>query len=118
MFMHNGCTFGVMICTNQNNPEIASNLKKKGAGVIFIVSAHYYGLAESKLKLEKNVALPIARAYENNVYVCKANTVGVSSGRISYGTSLIVHPNGLVMSRGSDHSEELLFLRGEPGQRK
>ena len=109
VFTHRGCTFGVMICRDQNNPEIARDLMKRGARAIFICSAHYYHLAESKLKQEKNVALPIARAYENNVYVCKANTVGTSMGRISFGNSLIVHPNGIVMSRGSDHSEELLF---------
>ena len=113
VFTHNGGTFGVMICRDQNNPEIAMDLKKRGAGVIFICSAHYYALSESKLKLEKNVALPVARAYENNVYVCKANTVGTSMGRISFGNSLIVHPNGIVIRRGNDRTEELLFCEAE-----
>lgn len=108
VFSYKGCDIGVIICRDQNNPHITEHLKKKGAKVIYICSAHYYGLVESKMKREKNIALPIARAYENNVYVLKANAVGTLMKKISFGNSMIVHPNGIVIHRGSEHDEELL----------
>jgi predicted amidohydrolase len=108
-FEHLNTTFGILVCRDQNSPEHARKLKKKGAAAMFICSAHYYNLRESKLKLEKNTALPVARAYENNVYVCKSNVVGTTQGKISYGNSMIVDPNGIVVLRGDEISEKLLW---------
>ncbi len=108
-FDHLNTTFGILVCRDQNNAEHAKRLKKMGAAALFICSAHYYNLKESKLKLEKNIALPVARAYENNVYVCKSNAVGTIQGKISYGNSMIVDPNGIVVLRGNESSEELLW---------
>jgi predicted amidohydrolase len=71
------------------------------------------------MKLEKNVALPVARAYENEIYVFKANAVGTNHGTVSYGTSLIVDPRGVVVQRAGETHEELLvhdvdFARESP----
>ncbi|MGQ9615366.1 MAG: carbon-nitrogen hydrolase family protein [Spirochaetota bacterium] len=103
-----GFRFGVMVCRDQNFPELACNLKGLGAHGIFICSAHYYSLVEAKMKKEKNNALPIARAYENKLYVFKSNAVGTLKGRISYGNSMIVNPDGIVVLRASETGEEML----------
>lgn len=103
-----GFRFGVMVCRDQNFPWLASNLKSKGAYGIFICSAHYYNLVEARMKKEKNNALPIARAYENSLYVFKSNAVGIIKGRISYGNSVIVDPDGVVILRAGETSEEML----------
>jgi predicted amidohydrolase len=108
-FDHLNTTFGILVCRDQNSPEHARKLKRMGAAALFICSAHYYNLRESRLKLEKNIALPVARAYENNVYVCKSNAVGTVQGKISYGNSMIVDPNGVVVLRGDESSEKLLW---------
>ena len=105
---YKGCDIGVIICRDQNDPHITERLKNRGVKAVYICSAHYYGLVESKMKREKNIALPIARAYENNLYVLKANAVGTLMNKISFGNSMIVHPNGVVIHRGSEHDEELL----------
>ena len=109
VFNHNGINFGVIICRDQNSCNLTRRLKTMGAKVIFILSAHYYNLIESKAKIMKNVALPIARAYENNLYVCKANTVGTIKGKVSLGNSMIVHPNGITICIADEKNEELLF---------
>jgi NAD+ synthase (glutamine-hydrolysing) len=116
LFTHGGQTMGVLICRDQNRPEYAAQLKEKGARVIFILSAHHYALIESKMKREKNVALPIARAYENNIFVCKANSVGTIQGKISYGTSMIIDPRGIVAVRGSESEEHLLAYEADLGR--
>jgi predicted amidohydrolase len=107
-FEAGGQRFGVMICRDQNSPELARELGGMGARGIFILSAHYYGLIESHMKREKNRALPVARAYENNVYVFKANAVGSIQGKVSYGGSMLIDPRGVTIQGADDRNEELL----------
>ena len=97
-----------MICRDQNSPELARELAGMGARGIFILSAHYYELVESHMKREKNSALPIARAYENSVYVFKANAVGAIQGKVSYGGSMLIDPRGITVLGAGDRDEELL----------
>jgi predicted amidohydrolase len=113
VFDHRGHKIGVLVCRDQNRPEYASELKSGGAQCVFILSAHHYELIESRMKREKNRALPVARAYENNMFVCKANSVGTVHGFISYGTSMIVDPRGITVIRGSESREELLSCEAQ-----
>jgi predicted amidohydrolase len=103
-----GHKLGVMICRDQSQPSLAAALAAQGARLIFICCAHYYPLAEARLKKEKNLALPIARAVENHVYVCKANAVGFNRGLINLGGSVIVDPNGIVVQRAGERQPEWL----------
>jgi predicted amidohydrolase len=118
-FEVDGTRFGVMVCRDQNSPELSRALKQAGARGLFICSAHFYDLMEARMKLEKNVALPIVRAYENGVYLFKANAVGTNHGTVSYGNSMIVDPRGIVVQRAGETQEELLvydvdFTRDNP----
>jgi len=108
LFNVKGHSFGVIVCRDQNFPELSGELKTDGARGIFICSAHYYNLIESKMKREKNYALPLARAYENNLWVFKSNAVGVLNGKISFGNSMIVDPRGIVAAKAGEMHEELL----------
>ena len=119
IFEVNAQRFGIMICRDQNSPELARELKGLGARGVFISSAHYYELVESRMKREKNCALPIARAYENCLYVFKANAVGTLKHTVSYGGSMIVDPRGIVVQKAGETDEELLVYdldvtRGNP----
>jgi predicted amidohydrolase len=101
--------FGVAICRDQNAPELAGGLARAGVRGLFLCSAHYYEPVESRMKLEKNVAVPIARAYENGIYLFKANAVGSNRGMVSYGTSMIIDPRGIVVQKAGETREEMLF---------
>ncbi len=108
VFSVKGHKFGVIICRDQNFPQLSWELTKMGARGIFICSAHYYELAEAKLKREKNSALPVARAYENNIFIFKSNAVGTSKRKISLGESMIVDPMGIVVLRAEQSNEDFL----------
>jgi omega-amidase len=108
VFPHDGLSIGVVICRDQNFPMLFAELKQSGADVVFILSAHYYKPTEARWKLDKNIALPIARATENGLYVCKANAVGTIPGKVNLGHSLIVGPNGVVLARAGESSEAFL----------
>lgn len=100
---------GVVICRDQNDPLLAREYHQSGVRILFLPSAHYYQLEQAKLKVEKNRALPIARAVENGFYVFKANAVGSQGDTTSLGHSLIVDPNGLVVAEADETSEDLLY---------
>ena len=104
---------GVLICRDQNHPSLARRYAEQGVKLIFILAAHYYPPHEAWEKVDKNKALPIARAVENNVYVFKANTVGSQGATISLGDSLIVNPQGLVVSEADKVNEAILSYEVE-----
>jgi predicted amidohydrolase len=113
-FEAGGLKFGTIICRDQNFPELARRIKSNGAHVLFISCAHFYVPLEARMKVEKNRALPIVRAYENELFVCKANAVGTYLGRINLGHSLIVGPNGVVICEAGETQEELLAFDIDP----
>nr|QNO56415.1 nitrilase [Methanosarcinales archaeon ANME-1 ERB7] len=100
--------FGVLICRDQNHPMLVHAYKTFGADAIFILSAHFYDPIEAIRKINKNKALPIARAVENNLWVLKANAVGSSNEKISLGGSLIIDPNGFIIHEGNTINEMVL----------
>ncbi|APC09333.1 carbon-nitrogen hydrolase family protein [Neomoorella thermoacetica] len=108
VFNYKGSKFGVIICRDQNYPELARQIASEGAGALFILSAHYYQPGEARWKLPKNRALPIARAVENHCYVLLANAVGSHIGMVSLGNSLIADPEGGLVVIADEASETLL----------
>jgi len=107
-FKVNGAKCGVLICRDQNSPELANLYAREGVKVIFYLAAHYYPPAEAQRKFEKNRALPIARAVENGIYVLKANAVGLQDATVSLGSSLIVSPEGSVICEADKTDESIL----------
>ena len=112
-FELDGHLMGVMICRDQSHPALAGALAAQGARVIFLCCAHYYPLAEARLKQLKNLALPVARAVENQVYLCKANAVGCNRGLVNLGGSVIVDPNGMVAGQAGESGPELLVAEAD-----
>lgn len=108
--------FGVIICRDQNCPELARSSCPEGTTALFILSAHYYKPAEARWKLPKNQALPIARAVENHCYVLLANAVGSHIGLISLGNSLIADPEGTLVALADEVSETLITCDLLPGK--
>ncbi|MCB2188977.1 MAG: carbon-nitrogen hydrolase family protein [Deltaproteobacteria bacterium] len=106
-----GQRMGVLICRDQSHPALAACLAARGARVLFLCSAHYYPLAEARLKKLKNLALPVARAVENQVYVCKANAVGWHRGLVNLGGSVIVDPHGIVVQEAGENQPEMLLCQ-------
>jgi predicted amidohydrolase len=107
-FVVRGIKCGVLICRDQNSPELAQRYAREGVKAIFFLAAHYYPPAEARKKFDKNRALPIARAVENGIYVLKANAVGSQEATVSLGGSLIVSLEGLVICE-ADMTNEIIL---------
>jgi len=109
-FTVNGVKCGVLICRDQNSPLLASCYAQNGSKAIFYLAAHYYSPPEAHRKYDKNRALPIARAVENNIYVLKANAVGREGEYLNLGSSLIVDPAGSVLQEADDTEETIIYV--------
>lgn len=105
VFELRGFTCGILVCRDQNYPALAREYRDAGVQIIFLLAAHYYPPDEARLKVDKNRALPIARALENAAYVFKANAVGKKRDYISLGGSIIVNPNGYVLAEANQRTE-------------
>lgn len=110
-----GLKFGILICRDQNDPALAQEYKTLGVDVIVIISAHFYNPIEAMGKRDKNRALPIARAVENNLCVVKVNAVGSNNGKVSLGGSLIADPTGFIICEGDNINETLLSYEMSKG---
>jgi predicted amidohydrolase len=96
-----------LICRDQNYPELGKRYKNSDVDLIFILSSHFYPPREAQLKIDKNKALPIARAVENGLYVFKANSIGKQYGYVNLGRSIIVDRDGSVIYEAVSNQEEL-----------
>ena len=101
---------GILICRDQNSPGLARLYAEKGSEAIFYLAAHYYPPTEARRKVDKNRALPIARAVENRIYVLKANAVGSQGNCVSLGGSIIVDPQGTVVCEEGEKEENILYV--------
>jgi predicted amidohydrolase len=111
-------TVGILICRDQNDALLAHEYKKLGVDALFILSAHFYEPREAVQKLDKNRALPIARAVENQLFVLKANAVGSVNGKLSLGGSIVVDPNGFVVQEADLLNETILSCELGKGAEK
>lgn len=110
VFTYQNKKIGVMICRDQNYPDLAKKLKDMGADFIYILSAHFYNPKEARWKLEKNRAIPITRAVENRVYVLLSNFTGSHLGMVSLGNSLIADPEGVVAVSAGESEEAIISV--------
>lgn len=93
-------TVGVMLGWDIAFPEAARTLVLQGAEIICVPSAY-----ESPFQREWR-AFTVARAVENGVFLLAANRVGDEPSRQYFGESMIVAPNGEIMSHIFDPEEE------------
>ncbi len=108
LFEVKGIRCGILVCRDQNSPQLAQEYARAGTKIIFIPAAHYYLPAEARRKMEKNRALPIARAAENGLFTAKANAVGSQDDYVSLGHSIIVNPEGSILCEANEEEETIL----------
>jgi 5-aminopentanamidase len=91
-------TFGILICLDSNYYEPARLMAAQGAAALFVPTNN--GLPPRKTGPEivthaRNC--DIARAIENSISVIRADVAGRTADLVSYGSSGIVDPDGMVL---------------------
>jgi formamidase len=87
---------GIMICSDAAFPEVARTLAWKGAELIIWPTMLFHPLRNPLL------AVAVARAYENNCYLMAIMGTGQHGGIGLTGHSMIVDPDGLILTEVGD----------------
>lgn len=102
-------TLGIVICNDSNYFEPARLMAAHGATALFVPTNN--GLPPTRARVElvaqaRNV--DIARAVENCMWVIRADVAGRTDELVSYGSSVIVDPDGMVVQSARQLSEDLI----------
>ena len=102
-------TLGIAICNDSNYFEPARLMAAHGATALFVPTNN--GLPPTRARAElvaqaRNV--DIARAVENGMWVIRADVAGRTDELVSYGSSGIVDPDGMVVQAARQLSEDLI----------
>lgn len=108
--------FGVLICADGRQPEIARSLAVNGAEVILDLTAwvsHARWVAE--LSTTQCEYLMPVRAFENGVWVAAADKWGPEDGSIIYsGRSCVIDPEGVVRVCAPSSGDAVVTFEIEP----
>ncbi|WP_085506026.1 carbon-nitrogen family hydrolase [Thalassobacillus devorans] len=104
VFELDGLKMGLIICYDLRFPELIRSLALEGAQVLIIVAE--WPLA----RRDHWRTLQMARAIENQMYVCSSNRIGSYDGVDFAGTSMVINPWGDVLAEGSVEEVESLSL--------
>lgn len=107
VFTVDGLTFGIVICNDSTFAGPARDMAAQGATALFIPTNN--GLPPEKADVvEAARKVDADRAMENRVWVIRADVAGHADGRVSYGSSGIVGPDGRVHRSARRLTEDLL----------
>lgn len=99
---------GLAICYDIEFPEVARDLKRRGAEIIFVPTANM------KPYVDVPTTLVRARALENGVAIVYANLCGTEGTQQYTGLSAVVLPDGSDLVRAG-HDNAILISELEPG---
>jgi predicted amidohydrolase len=91
-------TFGILICLDSNYYEPARLMAAQGAAALFVPTNNGLPLTKAGPELVDHARnVDIARAVENSVSVIRADVAGRTPDLVSYGSSGIIDPDGMVL---------------------
>jgi predicted amidohydrolase len=119
VFTVGSLTFGILICNDSNYYEPARIMASRGAAALFVPTNN--GLPPTKAGPElvaeaRNV--DIARAVENSVYVIRADVTGRAEDLLSYGSSAIINPDGMLLQSARQLGPDLIAADIETAPRE
>ncbi len=108
--------FGVLVCADGRQPEVARSLAVNGAEVIMDLTAWVsWGRSVPELWTTQCEYLMPVRAYENGVWVVASDKWGVENGSIVYaGRSCIVDPTGTTRASAPSDADMVIIYNIDP----
>jgi len=111
-------TFGIVIRNDSNFPEPIQIMAARGATALFVPTNNALppdGPGSDLVAQARNV--DIARAAANRIWIVRADVSGITDELVSYGSSGIVDPNGVVVRAACQMSDHLLVADIETSAR-
>ena len=107
VFSVGALTFGIVICNDSNYSEPARSMANQGATALFVPTNCALPVEKADVVDDARKA-DIALARDNSVWVIRADVAGRTGTLLSYGSSGIVDPDGMVVQSARRLSEDLL----------
>jgi 5-aminopentanamidase len=102
-------TLGIVICNDSNYFEPARLMAAQGATALFVPTNNGLPPARAGAELVAQARnVDIARAVENSMWVIRADVAGRTEELVSYGSSGIVDPDGIVVQSARQLSDDLI----------
>ena len=110
------CRFGVLICADGRQPEVARMLAHNGAEVIVDLTAWVsWGRTTAELTTTQCEYLMPVRAFENGVWVAAADKWGPEDASLVYaGRSCVIDPSGVTRVCAPSDREAVVVYEIEP----
>jgi predicted amidohydrolase len=109
VFQVEALTFGIVICNDSNYPELARLMAARGATALFVPTNNGLPPARAYAELVTEARnVDIATAVENRMWVIRADVAGRTGELVSYGSSGIVSPDGMVVQSARQLSDDLI----------
>lgn len=97
LFEAQGLRFGINICYDMQFPEAAAAVKAAGADVILCPSNNMMRREKAEKWKHRHHEMRVERARETGLWIVSADVTGERDGRIGYGPTSVISPDGRVV---------------------
>jgi len=99
VFQINGLKFGINICYDTQFSEAAKNVAKQGATLILCPANNMMRYETGEKFKHLHHKMRIERVNETKVWLVSSDVTGECNGRISYGPTSAINPNGQIVEQ-------------------
>ncbi len=99
VFTVESLTFGINICNDTNFPEAAAAVARQQAQLIVCPANNMLRRANAEKWKHRHNEIRALRAKETGLWLVSADVYGERDGRISYGPSSVINPQGVVIAQ-------------------
>lgn len=104
-FVRSGIRYGINICNDANHADAAAQIASQSAELILFPLNNMLPPDTAERWREKSVANLIQRARQTKCWVASSDVTGTFEGRLSYGCTAIVTPDGYIVARVPEFEE-------------
>jgi predicted amidohydrolase len=98
VFEVDGLRFGINVCNDLNFPECAATIAEQGAKLLVCPCNNLMSPANAELWKHKHQEIRRQRARETGMHLISSDVVGEWNGRVSYGSTSVIEPDGEIRS--------------------
>ncbi|MCB0712601.1 MAG: carbon-nitrogen hydrolase family protein [Ignavibacteriae bacterium] len=109
LFNCDGIPFGINICNDLNYPESTLGLSTQGARLMVCPCNNMLRYQNAEVWKEKHNEIRAQRSVEGGVWLLSSDVTGERDGRISYGPTALIDPQGSVVAQVPLGREGLLI---------
>ncbi|MGO6817350.1 carbon-nitrogen hydrolase family protein [Rhizobium brockwellii] len=99
LFAIGALRFGINICYDTNFPEAAAKVAASGASLILCLSNNMMPRDKAEIFKEKHNAVRGERCRETGLWLISSDVTGERDGRIAWGPTAVLNPEGQVVAQ-------------------